>query len=114
MTTLDVAETFAKLLNACGCEATFVTDPTQALDEARRLKPHIAFLDIGMPRFSGYELARALRKHFPPEQLKLVAVTAYNALEYRKASRQAGFDAHVQKPVDPAIVEAIIKTVIPD
>ena len=66
-----------------------------------------------MPHIDGHQLARALRKHFTPEQLKLVAVTAFNSPADRQASRHAGFDAHVGKPVDLAVVEAIIRTVLP-
>lgn len=109
----DVAESLARVLRAMGCEAAAVCDPRRVLDEALRLRPHIAFLDIGMPDVNGYQLARALRKHFSPEELKLVAVTGYNAARDREASRQAGFDAHVAKPIDPQLLEAIIETVLP-
>jgi CheY-like chemotaxis protein len=112
--THDVAESFAKMLATMGCEATFITDARSGVEEALRIRPHIAFLDLGMPYVNGYQLARELRKHFPPESLKLVAVTAYGAPEDRAASRKAGFDAHVQKPVDPNIIDCIIKTVLPD
>ena len=65
-----------------------------------------------MPYLSGYDVAIELRKRFSFEQMKLVAVTAYGDPEYRKASWQVGFDAHVQKPVDPAFLESIVKTVL--
>lgn len=108
----DAAESFARVLDILGCEASYLTDPRQALDEARRLRPHIAFLDIGMPHLSGHELARLLRASFGEEELKLVAVTAHGEAQDRAASRKAGFDAHVVKPVDPALVESILKTLL--
>lgn len=110
----DAAETLAALLVAMGCEAVHVTDPRNALARALELKPHIAFLDLGMPHINGYELARQLRIHFPSASLKIVAITGYGRPEDRKASRQAGFDAHVTKPVDQPFLDAIIKTVLPD
>jgi CheY-like chemotaxis protein len=110
----DAAESFARVLELLGCEAVFVTDPRKALDEAARLKPHVAFLDIGMPHIDGYQLARALRARFGEDGVKLVAVTAYGTTADRVASRKAGFDAHVAKPVDPALVESIIRTVLPE
>lgn len=109
----DVAESFARLLLALGCEAAYVTDPHKALKEAERLKPHIAFLDIGMPEIDGYRLAHLLRRQFG-EELKVVAVTAYASAQDRRAARRAGFDAHVSKPIDIAVVESIIKTVLPN
>ncbi len=110
----DAAESFARVLGLLGCEAVFLTDPRSALAEAERLKPHVAFLDIGMPHMDGYELARVLRARFGEEGLKLVAITAYGTTSDRIASRRAGFDAHVAKPVDPALVESIIRTVLPE
>lgn len=109
----DVAESFARLLIALGCEAAYVTDPQTALSETKRLKPHIAFLDIGMPEIDGYQLAQALRRQFG-EALKVVAVTAYGSPQDRRAARRAGFDAHVSKPIDIEVVESIIKTVLPN
>jgi CheY-like chemotaxis protein len=108
----DIAESFARLLRLMGCEAVFTTDPRAALDQARRLKPHIAFLDLGMPHMDGCELARRLRAAFG-ERLKLVAITAYGSAQDRAATRRAGFDAHVAKPVDPALVDSILRTVLP-
>jgi CheY-like chemotaxis protein len=108
----DAAESFARLLVTIGCEAAYSTDPHDALRKAMRLKPHIAFLDIGMPGVDGYQLARLLRKQFAEEELKLVAVTGHGQPEDRAAARKAGFDAHVLKPVDPALVQSIIKTVL--
>jgi CheY-like chemotaxis protein len=108
----DAAESFARVLRSMGCEAAYTTDPHNALSEAKRLKPHIAFLDIGMPDINGYQLARLLRHHFSQDELKLVAVTGYGSPEDRVAARKAGFDAHVLKPIDPALVESIIKTVV--
>jgi CheY-like chemotaxis protein len=110
----DVAESFARVLLTMGCDAAAVTDSRGALEEALRLRPHIAFLDLAMPHVDGHQLARELRKHFTAEQLKLVAVSAFNTARDREASRHAGFDAHVAKPVDLEVVEAIVKVVLPN
>jgi len=108
----DAAESFARLLAIMDCEATFVTDPRDALAEIIDKRPHIVFLDIGMPGIDGYELASMVRQHFSSDELKLVAVTGYGAAADRARARRAGFDAHVLKPIDPALMESILKTVI--
>jgi CheY-like chemotaxis protein len=108
----DTAETFAHLLMHLGCAATFVTDARDAVAEVLHAKPDIVFLDIAMPHINGYQLATALRLHFDPDALKIVAVTAYGATEDRLRSRKAGFDAHVTKPVDPAMLQSILRTVL--
>src|SRR5688572_13375802 len=103
---LDAAQSFALLLATMGHQAEFITDPRVALETARRLRPEIVFLDIGMPEIDGYQVARRLRAVFGAE-MRIVAVTAYGEDEHRKGTREAGFDAHVLKPVDIEIVESI-------
>jgi CheY-like chemotaxis protein len=106
----EVAEALSRLLLAMGCAATFVTNPAVALDAAQALEADIVFLDLGMPNRNGYELARVFRKSYRDAPLRLVAVTAYGTPEDRALSRASGFDAHVQKPVDIAMVEAMLAT----
>ena len=108
----DAAETFARLLTMMGCKATFVTDARDALAEVVDKRPHIVFLDISMPLIDGYELAAMIRRWLLSDETKLVAVTGFGAAEDRARARSAGFDAHVLKPVDPALVESIMKTVV--
>jgi CheY-like chemotaxis protein len=108
----DAAESFARLLTMMGCNATFVTDAREALAEVLHKRPHIVFLDIAMPMLDGYELASMIRRWFDSDETKLVAVTGYGAAEDRARARTAGFDAHVLKPIDPALVASILKTVI--
>jgi CheY-like chemotaxis protein len=107
----DSAESLARLLALMGHEALFVTRASEALDVARQLRPHLVFLDLGMPEIDGFELARRFRAEFGFEALRLVALTAWGRNEDRAASRQAGFDAHVQKPAEADIIDSIIKTV---
>ena len=113
----DTAESFARLLNAIGCEATYVTNPFLAVETAVRIRAEAAFLDLGMPGIDGYDLARSLRRKYswgaPGTSLVLVAVTAYGEEEDRVRSRQAGFDAHVLKPVSPELVESMLQTLFP-
>jgi CheY-like chemotaxis protein len=94
-----------------GCAATFVVESAKALDAAAALDAEIVFLDIGMPEIDGYQLARLLRQKYG-ETILLVAVTAYGTDEDHRKSRQAGFDAHVHKPVDIKIVESMVDTIL--
>jgi CheY-like chemotaxis protein len=109
----DAAEAFTRLLRHMGCEAMAVTDPFLAMDAAAQLKAQVVFLDIGMPGMNGLELARRMRAKYGFESLRIVAVTAYGEDEDRTLSRQAGFDAHVVKPVDIDLVESMLKTLFP-
>lgn len=106
----DSAETLAVMLRLMGHEVEFVTDPLEALEVAKRLRPQLIFLDIGMPKLDGYALASKLREEFGFESVRLVALTAWGRAEDRAKAREAGFDAHVLKPAEPAILESILKT----
>lgn len=105
---LDGASTMTQLLQDLGHDATFVTDPRDALRAAKAFAPDIAFLDLGMPHIDGYALARSFRADPELSHVCLVAVTAYGSVEHRRLSREAGFDAHVQKPADVDVLRAII------
>jgi two-component system CheB/CheR fusion protein len=78
-----------------------------------QLRPAAVFLDLNMPRLTGLDVARLLRKKYGWEGLRIVAVTAYGTEEYRTATRQAGFDAHVVKPVDVREIEQILHMLFP-
>lgn len=109
----DTAESFARLLGRMGFDSTFVTDPRLAVDTAYRFAADLVFLDIGMPGMDGYEVARMLRGQFGWDKLRIVAVTAYGQQADRDRSRQAGFDAHVVKPVSLDLVRSILGTMFP-
>lgn len=106
----DSALSLALMLQRLGHTAEFVTDSRLALEAARRLRPDLVFLDIGMPGIDGYSLARMLRQEFGFEALRLVALTGWGSGDHRAESRRAGFDAHVTKPAGPDIIESILQT----
>lgn len=68
---------------------------------AGEFRPDIAFVDLGLPHVSGFELARRLRAQSVTNGTVLVAVTGWGKEEDRKRSREAGFDLHLVKPVEP-------------
>jgi CheY-like chemotaxis protein len=104
----DTASTFAELLKMMGHDAMFLTDPSKVDDSIDVLQPHIAFLDIGMPRLDGWRVAERIRTRYSAETLRLVAITAHGGEEERAKSRRAGFDAHLLKPASPDLVESIL------
>jgi CheY-like chemotaxis protein len=108
---LDAAQSFAFLLAELGQQAEFITDPYATMENARRLRPELVFLDIGMPGLDGWQLSRLLRAEFGFDAIRIVAVTAYGELADRKRSREAGFDAHVVKPVSVELVQSILDTI---
>jgi len=110
----DSAQTFAYLLAGMGHEARHLMDPSKVLRTVARFKPHLVFLDIGMPGTDGWQLAAALRKQYSYDELRLVALTAYGEDADRVRSRQAGFDAHILKPVSMDLLESIVEQLFPE
>lgn len=108
---IDHAESFVRLLEALGHQAELAATPEEALAVTRRLRPQLVCLDISMPVTNGYQLARMMRAEFGYETMRIVAVTGYGGDEYQVRSRQAGFDAHVVKPVSIETVEGMLATV---
>lgn len=108
----DAAESMARLLASMGHDAVYVTRSSEAMKVAREMRPHLVFLDLGMPEIDGYALARQLRAEFGYDALRLVAISGWGREEDRAASRQAGFDAHVKKPAGLDIIDSILKTVV--
>ena len=73
---------------------------TEAIERARTFSPHIILLDIGLPEMSGYEVAERLRQDPSHASTVLVALTGYGQEEDRRRTHEAGFAAHLTKPVD--------------
>ena len=74
-----------------------------------RGQPDHVLVDIGLPDLDGYEVARVLRLRLG-QRLKLVALTGYGQQADRKRSADAGFDAHLVKPVTPADIVRLLAT----
>jgi two-component system, sensor histidine kinase len=106
----DFANSLGQLLSAQGHDVRIAYDGAQALQAARDFNPQIAFVDIGMPKVHGYEVARRLRADADTSGCVLVAVTGWGQENDRKRAREAGFDRHLVKPVDPTEIESILES----
>jgi PAS domain S-box-containing protein len=95
----DGREMLAITLRMHGHDVLVAATGREGLDLAARRKVDVALLDIGLPDLDGYEVGRRLRASFG-SRIRLVALTGYGQPKDRERSRQAGFDAHLVKPVD--------------
>jgi PAS domain S-box-containing protein len=111
---IDSAESMALLLKLGGHEVQLAHDGQAALDIAQMFQPHVVLLDIGLPRMDGYEVARRLRNDAAMQKTVLIALTGYGQTEDRRQSKNAGFDHHFIKPVDPEALEALISSMVLD
>jgi signal transduction histidine kinase len=105
----DSAEMLAEALELLGCQTLVAHDGVETIRVASDFQPQVALLDIGLPVMDGYELADRLRRAPGGEHLRLVAVTGYGQESDRIRAEQAGFDAHLVKPVALDAVADIIE-----
>jgi PAS domain S-box-containing protein len=109
----DSAETMAVLLGVWGHEVITASTGTEALELAQRRRPDVVLLDIGLPGIDGYEVARRIRATPELSETVLVAMTGYGQSEDRQRAREAGFTAHLVKPVPPNLLEQLLAGVQP-
>jgi CheY-like chemotaxis protein len=104
----DAASSLATLLSLDGHDVRVANDGAQALSAAEAFLPHIALLDIGMPKRNGYEVARAIRAAPWGASMVLVAVTGWGQSEDKRRAKEAGFDHHFTKPLDLDVLGAFV------
>ncbi len=105
---VDSADSLAMVLKLDGHETERVYTAFDALERTVTFKPDVVLLDIGLPEIDGYEVARRLRALPGLDGLRLVALTGYGQPEDRARTREAGFDAHLVKPVEFVALERAI------
>jgi len=104
----DISEVFAAFLATFGFDVRTAHDGPTALDVADAFRPSVAVLDIGLPVMDGYELAARMRERLGGGAPRLIAMTGYGQPQDRASTREAGFEAHLVKPVDAyALIAAI-------
>jgi signal transduction histidine kinase/ActR/RegA family two-component response regulator len=96
----DAALALSALLRRHGHDVLEVHNGTEALQAFEGFRPEIVLLDIGMPGINGLEVARQLRSRNRSPRTLIIAVTGWGKTEDETASRDAGFDLHLVKPVD--------------
>ena len=104
----DAANTLALLLRLAGHEVYTAHGGQAAVALANDFRPEIALLDIGMPDLDGYEVAKQLRATDWGRDCLLVALTGWGQEDDKRRAREAGFDHHLTKPVDPRQLDALL------
>ena len=110
----DAAAMLREYVGSLGYRVTVALDGLAALRAADEYEPAIALLDIGLPVMDGFELARRFRESDRHAAMKLVAITGYGQETDRQRSRDAGFDAHLVKPVDMDQLEHLLSVLSTD
>jgi len=112
----DARDLLAQILSQAGADVTVVGSADEALTVLRRWRPDVLLSDIGMPGDDGYVLIRKVRMLGAEEggHVRALALTAYARSEDRALALEAGFHAHIAKPVDPLELTALIAGLAPE
>jgi signal transduction histidine kinase len=104
----DAAATMRDFLELSGHEVELAASGLDGVQAARKFHPEVVLCDLGLPGMDGFEVAAELRRDPETASAKLIAVTGYGRDEDRRRSKEAGFDLHLTKPVDPAQLKALL------
>jgi CheY-like chemotaxis protein len=105
----DITEMLAAVLRHAGYTVSTADSGTGALSAALARQYDVVISDIGMPGMNGYELAQALRSFPQYRSTRMIAVTGFAMYDDRDRALEAGFDAHLSKPIDPAALTQAIR-----
>ena len=104
----DGADSLSRLLALMGYDAVAEYDGYAALERAKVFRADVVLLDLGMPGLDGYEVCRRLRAQCGADSPSIVAVTGWGREQDRIRTEDAGFDAHLVKPVERAALERLL------
>ena len=95
----DGADTLRAALVHSGHDVAVAYDGAEGVECARHFNPQVILMDLGMPGMDGFEAARQIRSETINSRLRIVAVTGWGSSDDRARTREAGFDAHLTKPI---------------
>jgi signal transduction histidine kinase len=107
----DIRESLGMLLNMWGHGVDYAESGPDGVRRADLLRPDVALIDIGLPGLSGYEVAQQIRSRETEwaRAVRLIALTGYGRDSDREKAAASGFDSHLVKPVDPDVLQALLK-----
>jgi DNA-binding response OmpR family regulator len=105
---LDSVHSLCLLLREMGHQVEYAINGYVALDAARRFKPDVAILDLGLPGMTGFEVCTQIRRDPELCATKLIALTGYGDESYRMRAEQSGFDRFFVKPLDPNVLYELL------
>jgi CheY-like chemotaxis protein len=104
----DAARSLALLLKYDGHEVEMAYDGRQAIAKAEDWRPDVMLLDLGMPEMNGYDVCRSIRQTQWGKGIRIVALTGWGQEQDRRNTHDAGFDAHLVKPVDVSALKDVL------
>jgi signal transduction histidine kinase len=107
----DAADTLSLVIEQLGGAARTANDAVSGLKAIPEFRPDIVFLDISMPGIDGHEACRRIRSEIADRNVMVVAMTGWAQDQEKQRALEAGFDAYLVKPVDPAAFEELLASI---
>lgn len=107
----DAADTLAQLLELLGHRTQVAHGGKAALQVMLEFRPQVVLLDLGMPDMDGYQVAAAIRNDVRFDQPFLAALTGWGSEQDRERTRAVGFDLHLTKPIDIAVISQVLASI---
>lgn len=107
---IDQMRTLVSLLRSDGHDVAFAINGYAALDIAKKFRPEIVLLDLGLPGLDGFQVCSRLKGEPGLEQIRVIALTGYAHDEHRVRSRAHGCELHIVKPADPNYILELVRT----
>lgn len=105
---LDAVHSMTMLIRMMGYDVEFAINGFAALEAARRFRPEVILLDIGLPDFKGYNIAQQLKWEPSLNGTRIIAITGRPMDEVRQKALEAGCEDVFAKPMDPAVLEKLL------
>ena len=105
---LDAVQSMTRLIRMMGHDVAYALDGLSALEAARRFRPQVILLDIGLPDFSGHNIARQLKWDPALQRTRIIAITGRPLQDIRQKALDAGCEDVFAKPMDPEVLERVI------
>jgi len=105
---VDTADLMREILRDAGHDVRIAHNGADGIEAARALRAEVVLCDVGLPDIDGYEVARRLRADAATAKARLVA--GFDGDDEQRRARDAGFDRHVVKPVDPFVLESLLQS----
>jgi PAS domain S-box-containing protein len=109
----DAADGLALMLRVMGHETRTAYDGLESLQAAANFRPDVVLLDIGLPKMNGYEVAQEIRKEPWGKGMALIALTGWGQEDDKRRALDAGFDHHLTKPVEAAVLAKLLALINP-
>ena len=103
----DQAQTLRMFLSMKGHRLEIAATGPAAIEVARRFRPDVVLLDLGLPGIDGFEVARQIKQEYG-DAVRIIAVSAYASENDRRQSLDAGCELHLVKPADPRFIESLL------